>query len=427
MTDTGTGTGNTETDIGIIGSGISGLQLALRLQQLGVPVTLYSAQTAEELGSARPRNFPARFAPTQAREDSLGVHAWQFDDARVHSWAITIHGEGADLEFAAALAPPSSVVDFRLYLPHLLTEFARRGGNVRIGPVVVDEVARRHDLVVVANGDRSMRELFPVDPERSPHTTPQRILCSGFYHGIREDVPHELDIHFLPGIGEILRIPFLSRLGPAHVLAFEAVPGGPLEAPAHLDAAADPAGFHREVLRLLAAYAPSLRERVDTARFGLVAPGELAQGGVTPTVRRGWARLADGTCALAIGDAWITNDPLTAQGANLGSHTAFALADLIASATGPLDDAFCRDASARLWDHARHVVEWSNAFLAPPPPHVMELFGRAAGDKQIADAFVGRFHDPVAMWAVLSSPEGVDSFVRSCTEGGRHVTDVAHG
>lgn len=403
------------SDIGIIGSGISGLQLALRLQQLDVPVTLYSEQTAEELGSVRPRNFPARFAPTQRREDSLGVHAWQFDDARVHGWAVTVHGEDADLEFTAALTPPSSVVDFRLYLPHLLNEFAQRGGNVVIGPVDVDEVGRRHDLVVVANGNRSMRQLFPVDETRSPYTAPQRILCSGFYHGIEEDVPHQLDIHFLPGLGEIFRIPFLTRLGPAHVLAFEAVPGGPLESPAHLDSAADPVGFHREVLRLVAEFAPSLRERIDTGRFGLIAPGELAQGGITPAVRRGWASLADGTCALAIGDAWITNDPLTAQGANLGSHTAFALADLITSATGPLDDGFCRDASARLWDHARHVVEWSNAFLAPPPPHVQGLFGRAAGDKRVADAFVSGFHDPVAMWEVLSSPDGVDSFVKSCT------------
>ncbi|MCX5403906.1 hypothetical protein OHA37_08410 [Streptomyces sp. NBC_00335] len=399
--------------IGIIGSGISGLQLALRLQQLDVPVTLYSEQTSEELGSVRPRNFPARFAPTQEREDSLGVQAWKSDESRVHSWAITMHGEGGDLEFTASLTPPSSVVDFRLYLPHLLDEFARRGGDVRTGPADVAEVGRRHDLVVVANGNRSMRDLFPVDEGRSPHTTPQRILCSGFYHGIEEDVPHQLDIHFVPGAGEILRIPFLSRLGPAHVLAFEAVPGGPLEGLAHLDSAADPAGFHREVLRAVGEFAPSLRARVDTDRFALIAPGELAQGAVTPVVREGWAILADGTCALAIGDAWITNDPLTAQGANLGSHTAFALAELIASAAGPFDAAFCADASARLWDHARHVVEWSNAFLMPPPPHVQQLFGRAAGDKRIADAFVGGFHDPVAMWAVLSTPDGVDSFLKS--------------
>ncbi|EWM12207.1 styrene monooxygenase/indole monooxygenase family protein [Kutzneria sp. 744] len=406
------------TDIGVIGAGISGLQLALRLQQLGVPVTLYSTQTPDELAAMRPRNFPARFGPTQQREESLDVHAWHFDEARVHSWSITMHGDDRDLEFSAALTPPSSVVDFRVYLPHLFTEFVRRGGNAVIDAVTPHQVAARHDLVVVANGDRSVRELFPVDQARSPHSTPQRILCSGFYHGIDEDVPHALDIHFVPGIGEILRIPFLSRLGPAHVLAFEAVPGSPLERPAHLDADADPAGFLREMLTLLAQHAPSLRERVDITRFGLLAPGELAQGGITPLVRKGWAPLADGVCALAIGDAWITNDPLTAQGANLGSHTAFALADLIAAAAGPLDARFCRDASDRLWDHARHVVEWSNAFLAPPPPHVTELFGRAAEDKRVADAFVSGFHDPVAQWAVLSSPDGAASFVERCVAGG---------
>jgi 2-polyprenyl-6-methoxyphenol hydroxylase-like FAD-dependent oxidoreductase len=413
------------TRVGILGSGISGLHLALRLQQLDVPVTLYSAQTADDLASMRPRNFPARFGPTQQREDLLGVHAWQTDDARVHSWSVTIGGTDAGLEFTATLSPPSSVVDFRVYLPHLLAEFVARGGDVVLGPLEVDRVAGAHDLVVVANGDRSVRELFPVDAERSPFTTPQRVLCSGFYHGIEEDVPHQLDLHLLPGIGEVLRIPFLSRLGPAHVLAFEAVPGGPLEPPAHLDVDADPDAFHREVLRLVAEHAPSLRERVDTERFRLIAPGEVAQGAITPVVRRGWARLPDGTGALAIGDAWITNDPLTAQGANLGSHTAFALADLVASATGPLDADFCRDASERLWDHARHVVEWSNAFLGPPPPHVLELFGRAARDKRIADAFVSGFHDPVAMWAVLSTPEGVDAFVRTCT--GDDPADPATG
>jgi len=34
------------------------------------------------------------------------------------------------------------------------------------------------DLIVVANGDRSMRELFPVDETRSPYASPQRILCT---------------------------------------------------------------------------------------------------------------------------------------------------------------------------------------------------------------------------------------------------------
>jgi 2-polyprenyl-6-methoxyphenol hydroxylase-like FAD-dependent oxidoreductase len=403
------------TSTGIIGSGISGLQLALRLQQLGLDATVYSAQGVDRLKAGRPRNFPARFGPTQEREKRLGVFDWDFADAQVRHWSVTMHtGEPAPLSFLADLVPPSSVVDFRLYLPHLLSAFVDRGGELVIGDRPIGEIAARHDLVVVADGSRSLRGLFPVDAARSPYSAPRRILCSGLYFGIDEAVPHSLDIHFLPGAGEILRLPFHSPAGRADVLAFEAVPGGPLEAISRVDSDADPAAFHRGVLDLVAEYAPSLRERIDTREFSLIAPGELAQGGITPVVRRGWARLDDGTYALAIGDAWITNDPLTAQGANLGSHTAFALAELISTARGPFDGAFCRSASARLWDHARHVVEWSNAFLAEPAPHVAALFRQAAEDKRVADAFVSNFNDPVAMWRTLSDEEGVASFVDAC-------------
>ncbi|MFF2080847.1 styrene monooxygenase/indole monooxygenase family protein [Kitasatospora sp. NPDC058162] len=400
------------TGVGIVGTGISGLQLALRLQQSGVPVTVYAEEEVDRLKGARPRNFPARFGRTQQRERELGVFAWDFADAQVRHWAVTVRtGDPAPLEFLADLTPPSSVVDFRIYLPHLLNAFLDRGGELVVGDRPVEEIAGRHDLVVVANGNRSMRRLFPVDRSRSPYTGPQRILCAGIYLGIDEEVPHSLDIHFLPGAGEILRLPFYSPAGRADVLAFEAVPGGPLEGICHADPDADPAAFRRQVLDLVAVHAPGLRERIDTAGFSLTAPGELAQGALTPVVRQGWARLDDDTCALAVGDAWITNDPLTAQGANLGSHTAFALAELIAGGTGPFDEEFCRDACARLWEHARHVVEWSNAFLGELPPHVGEVFRRAAADKRVADAFVSNFNDPVTMWRTVSGPDGVAAFL----------------
>jgi 2-polyprenyl-6-methoxyphenol hydroxylase-like FAD-dependent oxidoreductase len=405
--------------IGIIGAGISGLQLALRLQQLGVAVTVYSAQDVGALKSAAPRNFPARFGPTQEREMTLGVFDWDTEAAQVRSWSVEVHMPVGQLAFEATLTPPSSVVDFRIYLPHLYEVFTARGGEVIVGALDIAEVARRHELVVVANGDRSMRQLFPRDQGRSAYDGPQRILTSGLYHGISENSPNQLDLALIPGVGEILRIPFLSPAGRANVLAFEAVPGGPLEAVSTLDADADPALFHREVLALVERFTPELRSRIDTAEFAAIGPHEVLQGGVTPVVRKGWAKLADGTCALAIGDAWITNDPLTAQGANLGSRTAFTLADLITAATGPFDESFCRTTSERLWEDARPVVEWSTAFLAPLPPHVAGLFGQAAQDRRVADAFVSNFNDPAAMWQILSSPEGVDSFLTGFLEGAR--------
>ncbi|MEV4152746.1 styrene monooxygenase/indole monooxygenase family protein [Nocardia salmonicida] len=404
------------TSIGIVGTGISGLQLALRLQQLGVDVVVYSAQELDRLATGRPRNFPARFGPTQDRERQLGVFDWDTDDARVRRWDVRIGTGDRALAFHGELRPPSSVVDFRLYLPHLCATFAERGGKVVVGARPITDVAQQHELVVVANGDRSMRELFPRDASRSVFDAAQRILCSGLYRGISEDTPQSLDLCLLPGIGEIFRIPFLTPQGRADVLAFEAVPGGPLEPISLVDPAVEPVRFYREVLALLGEFAPGLRERVDSREFALIGPGELAQGSVTPMVRRGWATLPNGKCAIAIGDAWITNDPLTAQGANLGSHTAFALAELLVAQAGGYDEAFCRAASEQLWAHARNVVDWSAAFLGPAPAHTTALFAKAAEDKRIAEAFINNFNDPVAMWQSLAGPRGTESFLAEFIE-----------
>jgi 2-polyprenyl-6-methoxyphenol hydroxylase-like FAD-dependent oxidoreductase len=397
------------TSIGIVGAGISGLHLALRLQQKGVHTVVYSPQTIEDLQAGRPRNFPARFGRTQDREDELGVHHWRFPDAQTQSWSISLRAE-AELGFRAELTPPSSVVDFRLYLPTLMADYVERGGQI----VFDGGLPKSHDLVVVAAGGKGpLTKLFPRDPDRSPYTEPQRVICAGLYRGIREETPHSLDFYFLPGIGEILRIPFYTRSGRVDVLGFEAVPDGPMASIAHADSD-DKDAFHREVLAMVATHAPALRARIDDREFTLDGPGELAQGAITPVVREGWADLGDGRFALAIGDAWILNDPIAAQGANLGSRTAFALANLLATTEPPYDERFCRDTSARLWEQAAPVVNLSNAMLAPPPPQLLRVFGEAAADPRVATAFVNNFNDPDAMWRALATPEGTEEFLTTC-------------
>lgn len=398
--------------VGIVGAGIAGLHLALRLRQLGVPATVYSGQTPDGMRAARPRAFPSRFAATQSREHSLGVAHWP---GRISGWDFVLAGD-RPLAFHADLGTASGVVDLRVYLPRLLEDFADRGGDVRVEVDPLDRLAARHELVVVANGNRSVGPLFPPVPDLSPYDRPQRLLCCGIYRGIGADKPDVMDVQFVPGVAEMLRFAWLTPTGPAHVLAFEALPGGPLAGLAELDAAADPAGFDRAVLAALGTWFPAVRDRVADD-FGLLGPGELVQGGLVPVVRRGWARLTDQVGALAIGDAWITNDPLAAQGANLGSWTAFAAADAIAAHRGPYDEAFCRAASARFWPHASAVVGWSNAFLAELPPHGHDLLAAAAADPGVADAYANAFDDPELMWRTLSGPAAVAEFIAAHRTG----------
>ena len=94
----------------------------------------------------------------------------------------------------------------------------------------LDQLADRHDLVVVATGRGGFGEVFPVVPERSPHTEPLRILSAGLYTGVAYTEPLGVTFAVSPGHAEIIEIPIQTFEGNATTLLFECVPGGDLEA-----------------------------------------------------------------------------------------------------------------------------------------------------------------------------------------------------
>ncbi|MEU0256698.1 styrene monooxygenase/indole monooxygenase family protein [Streptomyces sp. NPDC006184] len=403
-------------DIAIVGSGVSGLHLALRLQQAGVSTTVYAERSPEEVAAGRPLSLPVRFGHTVRRERELGVAHW--DQPEHHTLGVRLVAPG-DIHFLGRLDAPASGIDLRLYLPRLTSDYLERGGRLEVlapDAAEIDRVSRHHDLVVVASGRVARTGLFPRDPERSPYTEPQRILTAGLFHGIAPVEPGH--IHFqVSEAGEIFSTRILTADGPVHGMVVEALPGGPLEQLASYDHAGDRAGFEKTLLGLVGEYAPELRERITDSEFGIIRPGDVIQGGLTPTVRRGWAALPSGRVALALGDAWVLNDPLTGQGANLGSRSAFELARLIL-AGGPFDAGFAERASEELWRIAEPVVAWSNLNIGPPPEHLGAVFATATGDQRVADAFVANFNHPAAMWEAIRSPEATRSWLERTTAAG---------
>ncbi len=115
----------------------------------------------------------------------------------------------------------------------------------------------------------------------------------------------------------------------------------------------------------------------------------------SPTVRNTVEELPSGALVLGLADTVVLNDPITGQGSNNASKAAASYRATIREyADGPFDRAFMERAFERYWDEAQYVTGWTNALLAPPPQHVVDLFLAANEHQEIADRFANGFNDP---------------------------------
>lgn len=406
-------------DIGIVGAGVAGLHLGLLLQKHGIQPTLYAERSPDEMRGARLPSTTALLGTARVHMRELGVAHWDSPDTSTRAFDFGIKGM-PQFSFHVPFIPPAQFIDMRLYLPRLLEDFAARGGRVVTGgpldAAAVTKLGSKHDLIVVASGRGSLAEIFPKAPERSPYTAPQRRVFAGLFRGIR--VPDEpcFTQRIIAGEGEICEFQLLTQGGLVNGLLIFAVPGGALEAITHLRYEDDPAAFNRAVLLFLREHAPIVAERIgDPAAFEALGPLDLHQGGVVPVVRHGTVELSAGRHALAIGDAHVTMDPLTAQGANMASKAAWLLGAALAQRVAEgkaLDGAFCADMEGRLWELAQPASEWNNAALMAPAPHVFGLIAAAAQNRDIAIEFTTNFDDPKRQWEILSSPEKTAEFIQ---------------
>ena len=228
--------------IGIVGAGIAGLHLALYLQKHGVDATLITDRAPDEYRGIRLLNTVAHHHVTIAREDYLGVNHW--NDPKDHYYYHDhFFNFPQPISFRGYFSRPSRAVDYRIYLPVLMKDFADRGGRIEYRRIEESDIAPlvgRFDLLVVSSGKGPLGQLFAYRPEHSPYTQPQRRLCVGLYTGVREPDPMNVTLSVSPGHGEMIVIPTITFGGIASALLMENVPGGDMEALATLSYEADP-------------------------------------------------------------------------------------------------------------------------------------------------------------------------------------------
>jgi 2-polyprenyl-6-methoxyphenol hydroxylase-like FAD-dependent oxidoreductase len=278
-----------------------------------------------------------------------------------------------------------------------------------VGVAEVERLSERHELMVIAVGQRSMGELFGRRDDKSPYDRPQRRLAAGIYHGIEYSEPKGVGVHFSPGHGELLELPIYARDGFATALLFEHIPGGALEPLAHVRYDDDPAAFDRLVLDALRTHYPMAAERVDPDAFGLWSGRDLLQGALTPIVREDYARLSSGRYALAVGDAHTVVDPMMGQGGNSASYSAWTIGEAIV-ADHVYDERFCARVARRREGFVHGVSDWTNLMLNPPP-HVLEFIGAMSQDKALCDEFTSNFNDPERQVDILATPERTAAYL----------------
>jgi hypothetical protein len=402
------------TNIGIVGAGVAGLHLGLYLRQHGIETTLYAEKSPEQVFGSRLPALVARAAHTRERERLLGVSHWDNGDNEFRHLNVRLAAE-QPLNFTGNLDRDFIAVDMRIYLGRLLEDFAARGGKVVIGAVQAGDLERlsaNHDLLVVSSGRASLTEVFPRIAEYSPYDRPQRFIAVGLFRGVSRNNPSRSgSVTFVPEQGEFFEFPIYSFEPNVTGLGGEAFPGGVFEDVLKMNYDADPKAFNAAWMDLFRQYNPAIYERIDPAQFGLTRSLDLLQGTVTPGVRQGHIKLSNGKYALALGDVRVANDPITGQGANSASRTAFMLGEAIVGSER-FDEAFCQRIDQQIWAYVGPIAALSNALLQPPPPHVVEFMVASAFIQPVANAFANVFETPVNSWELLSNPDNTAAFLK---------------
>ena len=384
--------------VAIVGGGQAGLPLAFGLLDKGYEVTVVTNRTPDQIRAGKVMSSQCMFDPALQVERDLDINHWEAECPPVEGIGFAVpHPEQAGarlIDWSARLDAPAQSVDQRLKMPVWLENLEKRGGKVLIqdaGIAELEALSDSHDLVILAAGKGEVVRLFERDAARSPFDKPQRALALTYVHGLKPTADYSrVSFNLIPGVGEYFVFPSLTLSGPCDIMVFEGVPGGPLDCWRDVKTPEDHLATSK---RFLQQFLPWEAERARDVEL-TDANGILA-GAFAPTVRKPVLTLPSGRLVFGLGDAVATNDPITGQGSNNASKCAASyLQSIKEHGEASFDAKFMQATFETYWNYARHVAQWTNALLAPPPPHVLELLGAAGQSAEIANRFANGFNNP---------------------------------
>ena len=169
--------------IAIVGAGQSGLQLGLGLLDTGYDVTMITNRTADEIRQGKVMSSQCMFHTALQTERDLGLNFWEEQCPAVEGIGLALvnpENGGKAFEWSARLERYAQSVDQRVKMPYWMEEFERRGGQLVIQDVGIEELeqlANDYELVLLAAGKGEVVKQFERDDARSVFDKPRRALA----------------------------------------------------------------------------------------------------------------------------------------------------------------------------------------------------------------------------------------------------------
>lgn len=410
--------------IAIIGGGQAGLLMAFALMEQQYDVNLYIDRQAEELLHGRMMSTTMFFANTLAFERKLGLNFWeskaQYGEA-IHVDFRDAHGN-IMLPVTGFLHDNHGIaMDQRSKYHRWLEEYSQRGGKLilqNVSPDDLGQIAKKHDLTILAAGKGNITRLFKRNNTRSVHLTPPRKLAAALVVGDDLCGPESwsgqpqqtLHFNFIAGAGEYFSMPFYSHThGACRSFLFECVENGPMDI---FDQVSDGEQMLAAMKKAVSIVTPDQSFRMAN-NMELSDPNAWLKGAFCPEVRDPVVELEDGGLIWGIGDTVIVNDPIAGQGANNATRMVEHYLQAILRHQGDTySKAWMQQVFEQFWEQSgRYTTEFTNMLLKPPTESLLQVLGAAAQNPAIANDFMGHFNDPKGFWPAVAGAEGAATYL----------------
>jgi len=415
---------STKRKVAIIGAGLAGTTAGLGLVNAGFDVTIYSDRDRGSLRNKVPPTGTAVYFGKSLEYDAEVIEDL-YDIGNSTGMSVRIFSGAGEsrvpvLAFDSPFKYKAQAVDVRLRADDRLARFLERGGKFEVRPVTLqdlDAIAGGGDLTLVATGKGGLSSLFPVDPDRTAYSEPQRHLLLATFKGLKnadgqfayrssDGARHNwFNIH--AEFGETFLGPYLHKdIGASWAFIGFAKPGSPwIEL---FNSVTDTQSARDVVVDLYATYFPE-----DAALIEQLQPlhedrHSWLLGAVTPTVRPAVAKTANGNVVASIGDAAIAFDPIGGQGAQTAVIQTALLIRALKSHGGKFTYEWLQEQFDKHWQHRGDAAtEVTRLFLGDPKyaAHGELLFPAAAVNVDIGTAFFGLLSEPQPLLGIQTRDE----------------------